>query len=128
MGASHVIVAIVTLCAGLVIGRMRKPKDTESTFGNQLAPTLQLDADHSENKKSDMSPGMRLFYSVFLTGWLIAWSAGILMAVSTFSAVDGGASLFVVGWLIVAVAGWVWAVYTLWKLLTGGPVNLRRRT
>ena len=125
MDVTYVIVAVVAFFGGLAIGQRRKGKDAESIFGDGQSPKPKGDLDQKKSK-DDMSFGMRLFSSVFIGGWLIAWSAGILMAFSTFSSAGGGASLFLGGWLIAAVAGWTWAVYTLWKLVTGRPVNLRR--
>ncbi|WP_420585282.1 hypothetical protein [Ruegeria sp.] len=122
MDVSHVIVAVVALGIGVVIGQNRKRKDADSIFGSVQPPQQ---SGKSEQGKGDMSAGMRLFASIFLSGWLIAWTAGILMAFSTFASAGGGASLFVFGWLIAAIAGWFWAVYTLWKLVTGRPVKLR---
>ncbi|SLN52067.1 hypothetical protein [Ruegeria meonggei] len=125
MDLSYVIVGVIALGVGVAIGQRRKRSGADSVYGTQTPATHQtgMDQDKSEG---DMSPGMRVFMTVFLGGWLIAWSAGILMAFSTFLSLGGGGSLFVGGWLIAATAGWGWAVYTLWKLVTGRPVNLRR--
>lgn len=124
MDISYVIVAIVALCLGMAIGQRRKPREVDTVLGDGQVGTQETGSD--QDKTNDMSFGARLFQAVFLSGWLIAWTAGILMAFSAFASAEGGASLFMGGWLIAAVAGWFWAVHTLWKLVTGQPVNQRR--
>ncbi|WP_170385509.1 hypothetical protein [Ruegeria atlantica] len=124
MDITHLIVAIVALGIGLMIGQSRNRKDANAIFGSAQSPPQNSDLEQ-EKGAGGMSLGMRLFSSVFLFGWLIAWTVGILMAVSTFGSAGGTASLFMIGWLIAAIAGWVWAVYTLWKLVTGRPVKMR---
>ena len=70
---------------------------------------------------------MRLFLLVFLSGWIIAWSGGVLtvfvMFVRGFG--DGLTTLFLAGWLLAAIAGWVFAAHTIFKIVTGQPVKLR---
>ena len=124
MDVTHLIVAIIALSIGILIGRNRNRTDADSIFGSEQPQPLSS-VSEPEKSKGDMSTGMRLFSSVFLFGWLIAWTVGILMAISTFGSAGGTVSLFIVGWLIAAIAGWVWAVYTLWKLVTGRPVKMR---
>jgi hypothetical protein len=63
---------------------------------------------------------VRIVMAVFITGWLIAWTAGIVFAATTLSRMlqggagePGGAVVFMAGWLIAALAGeatalWSW--------------------
>ncbi len=91
------------------------------------------DFDHSPIQSapgsSDRVPmtAMRLFLLLFLSGWIIAWSAGVLTAFVMFvrGFGDGVTTLFLGGWLLAAIAGWALAAHTIYKIVTGQPVKLR---
>ena len=69
----------------------------------------------------------RLFTLIFVTGWLIAWSAGIFMALMMFLRTFGSgfSTVFLGGWLMAAIAGWVFAANTIYKILAGLPITAR---
>ena len=83
------------------------------------APKLLAAPGAEGDRKPRLSPAARVFQIVFLIGWLIAWTSGIVMAAAAAFALEGPPSLFLVGWLIAALAGWVAAFGALVTLLRG---------
>lgn len=83
----------------------------------------------TKDQSPDRSPMTftRAFLLLFLSGWIIAWSAGVVTAIVMFvrSFGDGLTTLFLAGWLLVALAGWGFAALTIYKIITGQPIRLR---
>ena len=69
----------------------------------------------------------RAFTLLFISGWLIAWSAGIYFAALIFLASfwSGLITVFVGGWLLAALSGWCFAANTIYRLATGKPIELK---
>ena len=106
MDLSHLVVAVISACAGAIL--MRKQGQADGTFAADPAP------------KPRLTGGERIFVVVFLAGWLIAWTFGILMAASALlTGASGPVSVFIFGWLIAAIAGWGAAMHTLVRALRG---------
>lgn len=118
-------VAYFAFTLGRIIERQHAQKTlTPPVQGELRFPQARIDRDEPETPL-----GERVFTSLFLFGWLIAWSAAIGMVLMQFTTGQmGGASIFLYGWLIAAIAGWFMAVNTLYRLVTGKPVSLRRRS
>lgn len=72
----------------------------------------------------------RVFVGLFLTVWLIGWTAGIVFAALALFDGAGGdnfATVFLVFWITFALFGWVVAVRKLLSIIGGGDVeNVRR--
>ena len=109
------LVAIILLACAFLLGRA-------STQWTWATPSNASDTTDSE--RIPMSAG-RLFALLFLCGWMLAWSAGILMALAMFVTSWGNpaAAVFMGGWLIAAVAGWFAVANMIWRLATGKPVK-----
>ena len=74
--------------------------------------------------ESEDKPGvaLRLFSGLFIAGWLVAWTAGIVMAMGRFATMLEEftfGTIFVGGWLIAAFAGWFGAAYALYCMIVG---------
>ena len=112
-GLSHVVIAALAFVVG--ISMRRKP----AARVPEVTPPANAELP---------SAGERLFKIVFLAGWLMAWTVGIMMAGGMFLGTLGqepAAAVFVGGWLVAAIAGWVWAVVTLIRMLQGRPDAFR---
>ncbi len=73
----------------------------------------------------------RIVVAVFITGWLIGWTAAIVFAATTLSGMlrgggepRGGAALFMGGWLLAALAG---EAVALWVLASSVSSAFARR-
>lgn len=109
------------------LGRQTKhsPSPLNDTFANSA---IQSRVSLSETDTTHIPMNFkRAFSLIFISGWIIAWSAGIVMAVGVFlsSFGSGFTTIFIGGWLLAAIAGWVFAANTIYKLATGKPVYSR---
>jgi len=121
---SHLVVAILAALGGAWWVRRRQPRDSYGI--TDIDPTV------ASEQVAEGPPKLpfvaRLFTIVFTGGWLIAWSAGILIAFGSLVSGAGSANLFMIGWLIAAVAAWFAVVYHLIQLILGkAPGDIRQR-
>lgn len=111
------------------LGRTIERRDTQKTLTPPVQGELRFPQARIDQDEQKPLSGERVFAALFLFGWLIAWSAAIALVLMQFTTGQmGGASIFIYGWLIAAIAGWLMAVNTLYRLVTGKPVSLRRRS
>ena len=124
-------VGLFLIVAFLAGAGWQKRKLARERYALSEAPKLPSQTTHPsappETDGETIPIGERLFTVVFLAGWLIAWSSGILMVVATLLGGESEASLFLLGWLIAAVAGWFAAVHALISALWGRRSALFRR-
>ena len=121
---SHFIVAILAAFGGAWWMRRRQSSDTYGVTTTDLTVTPEEAAERAPK----LPIAARLFAIVFIGGWLIAWTAGIVMAFGALMSGAGSANLFMIGWLIAAVAAWFAASYHLIQLILGkAPAQFRRR-
>lgn len=115
------LVAIISLAIAFLLGRASTRWEK---VGPDEAPFVLPQEDDQE--RVPMTLG-RFTTLVFITGWIIAWTAGIFMvgqaALAAMGSETSGPQVFMIGWLIAAIAGWCYAAHTIFKLLTGRPVK-----
>jgi len=151
---SHIIIAAIAFALGAVIfnrskdnpadsgvltkdfvvDALREASTREPQNNRSAAARMRKAGAASETKQSSSFVGFRIFHILFLSGWLVAWSAAIVMVsvwLLTSLAAPGFHSLFLGGWLIAAGAGWFLALKTLFALFRGEkmdhPFQLIRR-
>ena len=114
----------LAIAAGaFALGRLSERKRHRLRSLGADQPPVRLSPQDSGIETRRPMTGERLFVLVFLTGWLIAWSAGCAVVIKLV--LSGSGNLFVYGWLIAALAGWVYAANTIYRLICGKPVTGR---
>ncbi|MEM8591045.1 MAG: hypothetical protein AAGF13_00820 [Pseudomonadota bacterium] len=126
---TNISVAIILIVFAFILGRKSTTwawaKPTEMHLGDERQPIETLQAD-LPTERVPMN-WERLGTLIFVTAWLVGWSAGIVMAFGAFvvSFGNAGPSLFLGAWLVGASVGWVFAVGLIYKLITGKPIKRR---
>ena len=109
MDLSHLGVALISAFAGAIWMRKRMLAGS--------APSRTA-VDHSTD--FGLTGARRVFFIVFLTGWLIGWTIVIILVAGTLlTAVPGAHSIFLLGWLIAALAAWGGALHELVQAVRG---------
>ncbi|MEO1678948.1 MAG: hypothetical protein AAFU80_12410 [Pseudomonadota bacterium] len=114
---SHLLVALVAGSAGALWMWGRRRQEAGSTQHYAMPQTRKSTDETSYEDK--MGLGEQVFTIMFLGGWLIAWSFGVLVVLGTLLSGESEGGMFLFGWLIAAIAGWFAAVYTLLQALKG---------
>jgi hypothetical protein len=116
--------------AGLfwVFGRPRKRVYYGQTF-EEKPPSPELvvqNDDATEETPKELTPGARLGAILFLSIWLIVWTAGCHMALITAVDLSYGEEgyIFLRIWLAVAIPAWFFVAWTLFRLLRGDNVEI----
>jgi len=104
-------------------------RPTETHF-----PTSHISDNETSTPPPQMSRAHRGFFALFISGWLLAWTAAMIMVTGTFFESlwkPGFETAFMGGWLCAATAGWFLAVGELRSLLGSKnprpPFDLFRR-
>jgi len=97
-------------------------------------PSHISDDDPTSPPPPQMSRAHRGFFALFISGWLLAWTAAMVMVTGSFLTSLWNPSFetaFMAGWLCAATAGWFLAVGELRSLLGSKnprpPFDLFRR-
>ncbi len=105
----------------------KREKERRADAARRRAATERPQAPAPAREKDGMSAVGRLLLGLFLTVWLIGWSAGIYFAASAMFGGDGPA-FFLAIWLAFAIFGWIIAVRFLFRIVAGQPINPKKRS
>ena len=126
MQTAIIVIITATIAFWMGIATKRAPvASVEDTYA-MPASKLQIDTSDTEPDYIPMN-FQRALTLLFISGWIIAWSTGVLIAGRVFfSALSSGAiSFFLGGWLIAAIAGWFFAANMIYRLISGKPLQTR---
>ncbi len=121
----NLVLLFIIAAIAFWLGRKTKQYPSPSKRTSQATALHAIDRFSGPAQTRRPMSFQRASAMIFITGWIIAWSASIWMAVLMFisSFGNGFTTIVVGGWLIAASAGWLCAAIVIYKLVTGKPVR-----